>query len=129
MFLLPLLPVGAAAFTPPSDTGAVTGLRVRCTGFRKSGWPRPQLLVRGCFPWRWRQRSSLFLLWRISLSGIQLDESAPCGKNLNTSSTGSKFWVGIFSLSGEEIFPLYQWFYILLFQMNRHLIYYRKSML
>ena len=129
MFLLPLLPVGAAAFTPPSDTGAVTGLRVRCTGFRQSGWPRPQLLVRGCFPWRWRQRSSLFLLWRISLSGIQIDESAPCGKNLNTSSTGSKFWVGILLLSGEEIFPLYQWFYILLFQMNRHLIYYRKSML
>ena len=129
MFLLPLLPVGAAAFTPPSDTGAVTGLRVRCTGFRQSGWPRPQLLVRGCFPRRWRQRSSLFLLWRISLSGIQLDESAPCGKNLNTSSTGSKFWVGILLLSGEEIFPLYQWFYILLFQMNRHLIYYRKSML
>ena len=77
---------------------------------------------------RWG-RSSLFLLWRVSLSGIQIDESAPCGKNINTSSTRSKFWVGIFSLSGEEIFPLHQWFYILLFQMNQHLIYYRKSTL
>ena len=106
MFLLPLLPVGAAAFTPPSDTGAVMGLRVRCTGFRQSGWPRPQLLVHGCFPRRWRQRSSLFLLWRISLSGIQIDESAPCGKNINTSSTRSKFWVGIFLLSGGDLFTL-----------------------
>ena len=111
MFLLPLLPVGAAAFTPPSDTGAVMGLRVRCTGFRQSGWPRPQLLVHGCFPRRWRQRSSLFLLWRISLSGIQIDESAPCGKNINTSSTRSKFWVGIFLLSGGDLFALPMAFY------------------